>query len=161
MNTPLTSLRSCACGGRPKITRAFGWWHIECKKCGWYPFADYGAAENSYISRVYAWNTRNEAIHAWETATNGDAILVDMEWDPTPQSSTSQPTECDTENVCLPSKATFKREEVIHLASLKKTATDTQVFESIGDAIFRRYDRRAYKFSYRTTNFENEEEKSQ
>ena len=63
---PLKTLKPCKCGGRPTIKRDSGWWHICCKKCGWYPF------ERMYGSdhvRVYGWNTRNEAIHAWEKGT--------------------------------------------------------------------------------------------
>lgn len=67
---PLRDLRPCLCGGRPKIERAYGWWHIECRRCHRYPFVRYGC------TRVYGWNTRREAVEAWETNAGDEAKML-------------------------------------------------------------------------------------
>ena len=61
----IKSLPLCKCGGKPKIERHFGWWHIECRDCGEYP-VEY--LPGSKTERIYGWNTRNEAISAWNKA---------------------------------------------------------------------------------------------
>ena len=62
----MAELKPCKCGGRPKFERFCGWWHIECKKCGEYPVEYFG------VSRVWGWNTKREAVAAWNRrADNG------------------------------------------------------------------------------------------
>lgn len=56
----LKTLKPCKCGGRPTIKRVYGWLHICCRKCGWYPYEKLGPN-----GRVHGWKTRNEAIRAW------------------------------------------------------------------------------------------------
>ena len=58
----MEELKPCACGGSPKVEKFCGWWHIECKKCGEYPF-EY--MKGSRTERVWGWNTRKEATEAW------------------------------------------------------------------------------------------------
>ena len=65
---PLKELAPCRCGGKPKMTKVYGWWHIECRKCGEYP-VEYMYGSDSV--RVFGWNTRNEAIAAWIKASAG------------------------------------------------------------------------------------------
>ena len=59
----LKELKPCKCGGKPKIERHFGWWHIECQECGEYP-VEYMRGSNTV--RVWGWNTRSEAVEAWK-----------------------------------------------------------------------------------------------
>lgn len=66
---PLRDLPSCVCGGRPKIERFCGWWHIECGECHRYPAERFGSV------RVWGWNTRKEAIDAWERCAKDGSLM--------------------------------------------------------------------------------------
>lgn len=55
-------LAACPCGGRPKIERLAGWWHIECKSCGFH------SKEPDGVTFVWGYNTRREASEAWNKA---------------------------------------------------------------------------------------------
>lgn len=69
--TPLKDLKSCYCGGRPKIERLYGWWHIECKNCGNYPLVYMPGSR----VRAWGWNSRKDAIYAWQRSADNPARM--------------------------------------------------------------------------------------
>lgn len=54
----------CTCGSKPKFERVCGWWHIECPKCGNTP------REKMGCTTIYGYNTRREAVDAWNRLIN-------------------------------------------------------------------------------------------
>lgn len=75
--TPLRELKPCFCGGRPKIERESGWWHIECKNCGKYPLEYMRGSK----VRVWGWNSRTDAVFAWQRSADDPARMKGEEPD--------------------------------------------------------------------------------
>ena len=76
--TPLKDLKRCVCGGRPKIERLSGWWHIECRECGRYPM---NYMPGSKV-RVWGWNSREGAVGAWQRSADNQEKMEREEGEP-------------------------------------------------------------------------------